>query len=40
MDLSGPLKAALPRVLALARETVAGWLGKSVAEETACLAAK
>lgn len=39
MDLSGPLNAALPRVLALARETVAGWLGKSVAEETAGLAA-
>ncbi len=39
MDLSGPLNAAMPRVLALARETVAGWLGKSVAEETAGLAA-
>jgi hydrogenase maturation protease len=39
MDLSGPVQAALPRVVALARETVAGWLRKSSAEETACLAA-
>jgi hydrogenase maturation protease len=37
MDLSGPVKAALPVVLALARETVAGWLRKNVAEERACL---
>jgi hydrogenase maturation protease len=39
MDLSGPVQAALPRVVALARETVAGWLRKSLAEQTACLAA-
>jgi hydrogenase maturation protease len=39
MDLSGPVQAALPRVVALARETVAGWLRKDVAEETAGLAA-
>jgi hydrogenase maturation protease len=36
MDLSGPVQAALPRVLALARETVAGWRRKSFAEETVC----
>jgi hydrogenase maturation protease len=39
MDLSRPVKAALPVVLALARETVAGWLREYVVEERACLAA-
>jgi hydrogenase maturation protease len=39
MDLSGGVQAALPRVLALARETVAGWLREDVAEEAASLAA-
>jgi hydrogenase maturation protease len=39
MDLSCAVQAALPRVLALARETAAGWLRKEAAEETASLAA-
>lgn len=38
MNLSPQVQAALPQVVALAQETVAGWRRQSVAEETTCLA--
>ncbi|MCX6903387.1 MAG: hydrogenase maturation protease, partial [Verrucomicrobia bacterium] len=39
MSLSSPVQAALPRVVALARETVAGWLRAESAQETPCAVA-
>jgi hydrogenase maturation protease len=35
LDLSGPVRKALPKVVVLARQTVAGWLREDIAKEAA-----